>query len=42
MPAFATPEQIFAGKPVGDEVVVLDSDGYFMAISLAERLADCW
>jgi dimethylamine/trimethylamine dehydrogenase len=39
-PAFVTPEQIFAGKPVGDEVVVLDSDGYFMAISLAERLAD--
>lgn len=39
-PAFVTPEQVFAGKAVGDEVLVLDSDGYFMAISLAERLAD--
>lgn len=40
LPAFVTPEQVFAGKDVGGDVVVLDSDGYFMAVSLAERLAD--
>ncbi|MFN8185983.1 MAG: FAD-dependent oxidoreductase [Gaiellales bacterium] len=36
-----TPEQIMVdGKPVpGDRVVVLDNDGYFMGVSLAERLA---
>ena len=39
-PHCVTPEQFFAGKPVGERVVVLDADGYFMAISLAERLAD--
>ena len=38
--AFVTPEQFFAGKPVGDRVVVLDSDGYFMGISIAEMLVD--
>ncbi len=38
--AFATPEQVFAGKELGKRVAVLDSDGYFMAVSLAERLAD--
>ncbi|MGE3875993.1 MAG: FAD-dependent oxidoreductase [Parvibaculaceae bacterium] len=37
---FVTPEQFFAGKAIGDRVVVLDSDGYFMAISIAEILAD--
>ena len=37
---FVTPEQFFAGKPIGERVVVLDSDGYFMAISIAEVLAD--
>jgi dimethylamine/trimethylamine dehydrogenase len=35
-----TPEQFFAGKPIGQRVVILDSDGYFMASSIAERLAD--
>jgi dimethylamine/trimethylamine dehydrogenase len=35
-----TPDQFFAGKRVGKRVVVLDSDGYFMAISLALMLAD--
>jgi dimethylamine/trimethylamine dehydrogenase len=33
-----TPEQLFAGKPVGKSVVVYDLDGYFMAISIAETL----
>lgn len=37
---FVTPEQFFAGKVIGDRVVVLDSDGYFMGISIAEVLAD--
>ena len=40
LPGFVTPEQVFAGKAIGDEVVILDSDGYFMAVSLAELLAD--
>ena len=35
-----TPDQFFAGKPIGDRVVILDSDGYFMASSIAEVLAD--
>jgi dimethylamine/trimethylamine dehydrogenase len=39
-PAFVTPEQLWAGKPIGERVVVLDGDGYFMAISLAEWLAE--
>ncbi|QIG47403.1 FAD-dependent oxidoreductase [Nordella sp. HKS 07] len=37
---FVTPEQYFAGKAIGGRVVVLDSDGYFMGISIAETLAD--
>jgi dimethylamine/trimethylamine dehydrogenase len=40
LPAFVTPEQLWAGKPVGRRVAVLDGDGYFMAIGLAEQLAD--
>jgi dimethylamine/trimethylamine dehydrogenase len=35
-----TPEQYWAGKPIGQRVVILDGDGYFMAVSLAEKLAD--
>lgn len=33
-----TPDQLFAGKPVGKSVVVYDLDGYFMGISIAEKL----
>jgi dimethylamine/trimethylamine dehydrogenase len=40
LPFCVTPEQYFAGKPVGERVVVLDADGYFMAIGIAEQLAD--
>ena len=40
LPGFVTPEQLFAGKDIGESVAVLDSDGYFMAVSLAELLAD--
>ena len=39
-PHFATPEQVMAGKDVGERVVVLDADGYFSGVSLAEMLAD--
>jgi dimethylamine/trimethylamine dehydrogenase len=39
-PQFVTPEQFFAGKPVGQRVVVMDADGYFMGISIAEMLVD--
>lgn len=39
-PAFLTPEQVLAGKAVGERVAVVDGDGYFMAASLAELLAD--
>ncbi len=39
-PQFATPEQVLAGKAIGERVLVLDADGYFMGISLAELLAD--
>lgn len=38
--AFVTPEQFFAGKAIGQKVVILDSDGYFMAISIAQTLAE--
>src|SRR4029453_17172519 len=40
LPLFVTPERVFAGKAIGDSVVVLDADGYFMGVSLAEMLAD--
>ncbi len=40
LPEFATPEQVFAGKTLGKDVIVLDSEGYFMGVSLAEMLAD--
>ena len=40
-PDVFTPEQIMAGKPVvGEQVVVLDGDGYFTGIAMAELLAD--
>ena len=40
LPGFVTPEQFWAGKEVGERIVVLDGDGYFMAIGIAEALAD--
>ncbi|MCX7304183.1 MAG: FAD-dependent oxidoreductase [Hyphomicrobiales bacterium] len=40
LPEFVTPHQFFSGKEIGERAVVLDSDGYFMAVSLAEKLAD--
>jgi dimethylamine/trimethylamine dehydrogenase len=38
-PHVLTPDQVFAGKPVPEgPVVIYDTDGYFMAGSLAEKL----
>ena len=37
---FVTPDQVLAGKEIGDRVVVLDADGYFTGVSLAEMMAD--
>jgi dimethylamine/trimethylamine dehydrogenase len=37
---FCTPEQVMAGKEVGDRVVVLDADGYFTGVGMAELLKD--
>ena len=39
-PEFATPEQIMAGKDVGERVVVLDGEGFVAGIAMAEMLAD--
>jgi len=40
LPNMATPEQVIAGKEIGARVVVLDADGYFTGIGMAEFLAD--
>ncbi|MBT5675436.1 MAG: FAD-dependent oxidoreductase [Rhodospirillaceae bacterium] len=37
---FLTPEQVMAGKEVGERVVVLDADGYFTGIGMAELLVN--
>jgi dimethylamine/trimethylamine dehydrogenase len=38
--AFVTPEQVMAGKEIGERVVVLDADGYLTGIGMAELLVD--
>jgi dimethylamine/trimethylamine dehydrogenase len=40
LPQICTPEQVMSGKDVGDRVVVLDADGYFTGVSVAEYLVD--
>lgn len=41
LPTCLTPEQIIAGKPIpGQRVVVIDGDGHFTGISMAELAAD--
>ena len=40
LPQFCTPEQVMAGKEVGDRVVVLDADGYFTGVGMAELMVD--
>ncbi|VAV99993.1 Histamine dehydrogenase [hydrothermal vent metagenome] len=39
-PDICTPEQVFQGKAVGDNVLILDCDGYFTGISMAEMMVD--
>jgi dimethylamine/trimethylamine dehydrogenase len=39
-PAFATPDQVLAGKEIGERVIVVDADGYLAGIGMAEYLAD--
>ncbi len=40
LPYICTPEQVFAGKEVGQRVLILDADGYFTGVSMAEMMAD--
>ena len=40
LPQILTPEQVMAGKEVGERVCVLDADGYFTGIGMAELMAD--
>ena len=40
LPQVCTPEQIMAGKESGKRVVVLDYEGYFTGVGMAELLAD--
>jgi dimethylamine/trimethylamine dehydrogenase len=40
LPHVATPEQIMAGKATGDRVVVLDGEGHFTGLAMAELMAD--
>ncbi len=40
LPHICTPEQVMAGKEIGERVLVLDGDGYFTGVSLAELMAD--
>jgi dimethylamine/trimethylamine dehydrogenase len=35
-----TPEQIMAGKPVGERVIIVDGDSHFTGLAMAELLAD--
>ncbi len=40
LPQFCTPEQVMAGKYIGERVVVIDGDGYFTGVGMAEMMAD--
>jgi dimethylamine/trimethylamine dehydrogenase len=40
LPHCLTPEQVMAGKATGKRVVVLDGEGHFTGISMAELMAD--
>ena len=40
LPQFCTPEQVMAGKEIGERVLVLDSDGYFTGVSMVHYLAN--
>ena len=38
LPHCLTPEQVMAGKPVGERVIVVDGDGHFTGLAMAELL----
>ncbi|MET2830968.1 FAD-dependent oxidoreductase [Mesorhizobium shangrilense] len=40
LPQFATPDQVMAGKNIGQRVLVLDGEGFVHAIGMAEMMAD--
>ena len=40
LPQFATPEQVMAGKAVGERVVVVEGEGFITGIGMAEMLRD--
>jgi dimethylamine/trimethylamine dehydrogenase len=40
LPHICTPEQVMAGKEIGERVLVLDGDGYYTGVSMAELMAD--
>ena len=40
LPNVCTPEQVMDGKPTGDRVVVLDGEGHFTGMAMAELMAD--
>ncbi|MCP3968807.1 MAG: FAD-dependent oxidoreductase [Rhodobacteraceae bacterium] len=40
LPYICTPDQIFEGKEVGQKVLILDADGYYTGVSMAEMMAD--
>lgn len=39
-PNICTPEQVFEGKEIGQKVLVLDADGYYTGVSMAEMMVD--
>ena len=40
LPHVCTPEQVMAGKKTGERVVVLDGEGHFTGLAMAELMAD--
>jgi len=40
LPHCLTPEQVMAGKPVGERVIIVDGDGHFTGLAMAELLVD--
>jgi len=40
LPQFATPEQVMAGKAIGERVVVVEGEGFITGIAMAEMLRD--
>ncbi|MCP5087638.1 MAG: FAD-dependent oxidoreductase [Rhodobacteraceae bacterium] len=40
LPYICTPDQIYEGKEVGQRVLILDADGYYTGVSMAEMMAD--